>query len=541
MKYILYCRKSTDEKDKQVLSIEAQIAELQEFAIRERLEIVATFSESRTAKSPGRPVFKEVLTKIESGEADAILSWHPDRLARNSIDGGYLIYLLDTGKLLDLKFPSFWFDNTPQGKFMLNLAFGQSKYYIDNLSENVKRGLRQKIRNGVWPSQAPYGYLNNKLTKSIEVDQEKSKVVWKAFETFAKEKVTFTDVSLLLARGGIHKRSGKPVGISQVHKMLTNQFYIGIMSYNHEYFEGKHELFLDRKLFNRVQSKLEHKTSSKPHCHDFAFSGLMRCGECGATITAESHIKKYKNGKSQTFKYYRCTKKLRPCSQPYLEETKLKDQLIGFVSSATLPHTWKRDWLNRLEGDKQLDQQSADTFIAKYKLDIQTLDGKLNLLLDSYLDGTIDSQTYKDKKNQLFTEKKSLEDKIAKTKSGGSSWLEPMTEFVHCALQAQKVARPDTPSEDLRIFAQNIGSNYFLKDKKLTGELKKPFASLRAWAGARAISQKYGRNFFEVTPMGIEPMISWMKTKCPRPLDDGAKLLIYEEWAGRDSNPRQIA
>ncbi len=521
MKYILYCRKSTDEKDKQVLSIEAQIAELQEFATREKLEIVATFSESRTAKSPGRPIFKEVLNKIESGEADAILSWHPDRLARNSIDGGYLIYLLDTGKLLDLKFPSFWFDNTPQGKFMLNLAFGQSKYYVDNLSENVKRGLRQKIRNGVWPSQAPYGYLNNKLSKSIEVDPEKSKVVRKAFETFAKEKVSFADVSLLLAKGDIFKRSGKPVGISQVHKMLTNQFYIGIMVFNGEFFEGKHEVFISRKLFNAVKKKLEQKGVSKLKSHDFAFSGLMRCGECGACITAETHTKHYKHGGTQIFKYYRCTKKLKPCSQPYLEETKLKDQLIRFVSSATLPNAWRKNWLSWLERDKLVEQQSAESSLVKLKFDIQMIDGKLNLLLDSYLDGTIDSQIYKDKKNQLFTEKKNFEDKIAKNKSGDSSWLEPMTEFVHCALQAQKVARPDTPSEDLRIFAKNIGSNYFLKDKQLTGELKKPFASLRAWAGARATDPKISENFCKVIPAGVEPAISWMRTKCPRPLDDG--------------------
>jgi len=505
VKYILYCRKSTDEKDKQVLSIEAQIAELTEFAIREKLEIVATFSESRTAKSPGRPVFKEVLTKIESGEADAILSWHPDRLARNSIDGGYLIYLLDTGKLLDLKFPSFWFDNTPQGKFMLNLAFGQSKYYVDNLSENVKRGLRQKIRNGVWPSQAPYGYLNNKLTKGIELDPEKSKVVKKAFEIFSKEKVSFTDVSLLLAKGGIFKRSGKPVGISQVHKMLTNRFYIGIMVYNSEYFEGKHEVFISRKLFNTVKKKLENKGVSKFKSHDFAFSGLMRCGECGACITAETHTKHYKHGGIQIFRYYRCTKKLKPCSQPYLEETKLKDQLIGFVSSATLPNAWRKNWLNWLERDRVLDQQSAQESLIKLKFDIQTIDGKLNLLLDSYLDGTIDSQTYKQKKNELFTLKQSIENMIAKNKSGSSSWLEPMTEFIHCALQAQKVARPDTPGEELRSFAQNIGSNYFLKDKQLTGELKKPFASLRAWAGARAMGQSTDDFFFKVTPAGIEP------------------------------------
>ncbi|KKT38465.1 MAG: Recombinase [Candidatus Gottesmanbacteria bacterium GW2011_GWA2_44_17] len=125
IKYIAYCRKSTDEKDKQVLSIEAQIAELKEFAKRENLTITEFITEAKTAKVPGREQFAEVLKKIEKGMANAILSWHPDRLARNSIDGGKIIYLLDTGKLLDLKFPSFWFENTPQGKFMLSIPFYQ--------------------------------------------------------------------------------------------------------------------------------------------------------------------------------------------------------------------------------------------------------------------------------------------------------------------------------------------------------------------------------------------------------------------------------
>src|SRR3989339_1159030 len=438
-KFFLYARKSTDVEDKQVLSIEAQITELRSFAKNEDLNIVEELIEKQSAKAPGRPIFNAMLDRIEKGEADGIISWHPDRLARNSVDGGNIIYLLDTGKLLDLKFPSFWFDNTPQGKFMINLAFGQSKYYVDNLSENVKRGLRQKIRNGVWPSQAPYGYLNNKLTKGIELDPQKSKVVKKAFETFSREKVSFTDIVNLLYRGGITKRNGQKVNITRVHTMLTNQFYIGIMHFNDEYFEGKHEIFISRKLFNTVKKKLEQKGVSKFKSHDFAFSGLMRCGECGACITAETHTKHYKHGGIQIFKYYRCTKKLKPCSQPYLEETKLKDQLIGFVSSATLPQAWKKNWLNRLERDRILDQQSAETSLVKLKFDIQTIDGNLNLLLDSYLDGTIDSQTYKQKKNELFTLKLNLESKIAKINGGGSNWLEPMEEFINCALQAQKV------------------------------------------------------------------------------------------------------
>src|SRR3989338_5676879 len=128
MKYFIYTRKSTESEDRQVMSLESQLAELKEFAAKEKLEIVASFQEAQTAKEPGRTKFAEMLSFLQSGKADGILSWHPDRLARNSIDGGQIVYLLDTGKIKDLKFPTFWFENTPQGKFMLNIAFGQSKY-----------------------------------------------------------------------------------------------------------------------------------------------------------------------------------------------------------------------------------------------------------------------------------------------------------------------------------------------------------------------------------------------------------------------------
>ena len=131
-KFFLYARKSTDVEDKQVLSIEAQLEELRDYAKREAIEISAEYVEKQSAKIPGRPIFNEMLDDIEK-LGGSILAWHPDRLARNSIDGGKIIYLLDTGKLASLKFPTFWCDSTSQGKFMLNMAFGQSKYYVDSL------------------------------------------------------------------------------------------------------------------------------------------------------------------------------------------------------------------------------------------------------------------------------------------------------------------------------------------------------------------------------------------------------------------------
>ncbi len=184
-KIFLYARKSTDEPERQILSIEAQMFELREFARKEGLTLVREYVESKTAKEPGREIFNEMIASIEKGEAEGILAWHPDRLARNSIDGGRIIYLVDTGKITTLKFPTFWFDPTPQGKFMLNIAFGQSKYYVDNLSENIRRGIRQKLRNGIWPAWAPLGYVNDKNARNIVVDKVRAKLIRKTFEMYA--------------------------------------------------------------------------------------------------------------------------------------------------------------------------------------------------------------------------------------------------------------------------------------------------------------------------------------------------------------------
>ena len=102
-----------------------------------------------SAKAPGRPVWAAMIKRIEKGEADGIVAWHPDRLARNSVDGGWIIHLLDRRVLKDLKFVSYSYEHSPQGMFMLQIMFGQSKYYVDNLSVNVKRGMPQENRDGV--------------------------------------------------------------------------------------------------------------------------------------------------------------------------------------------------------------------------------------------------------------------------------------------------------------------------------------------------------------------------------------------------------
>ena len=513
MKYIGYCRKSREEKDRQILSIEAQVAELKEFAKRENLEIAEFITEEKTAKVPGREKFADLLKKIEKGEASGIVAWHPDRLARNSVDGGKIIYLLDTGKLQNLKFPTHWFENTPQGKFMLSIAFGQSKYYVDNLSENVKRGLRQKLRNGVWPAKAPLGYINNPKTRGIEVDSEKAKIIKKSFEIFSEGNKSFTDISNLLFSLGIRGKKHR-LNINQIRKLLSDKFYQGIMHYDGEYHQGTHELFISKDLFKKVQDELNKRDRHFNKSYNFPFLGLIKCKECGAAITAEKKEKYYKGtDRHASYTYYRCTKKLGPCHQQPVTDVLLENQIRNILLEVTLPESWKSDWLNWLAIDEEKERQNIGGSCQKTEGEIKMAEQKLKLLLDGYLEQVVDADTYKEKKNELFLEKIRLAEELQKLKDKGINWLGLMKEFIEKASQLEKIARAKKNSPDLAIGAKMVGSNFFLENRQLGANFSGPFAALRVRALSPSAAEPNFPNSQSVGVPRIGLGVSWSRTK----------------------------
>jgi len=273
MRYFLYARKSTDEPDRQILSIEAQLAELREYAKKEGLIIAREFIESKTAKEPGREIFNEMISAIEAGKAQGIIAWHPDRLARNSIDGGMVVYLVDTGKITALKFPTFWFDPTPQGKFMLSIAFGQSKYYVDNLSENIKRGFRQKLRNGIWPACAPLDVFNDKNTRTIYPDKERAPFIRKTFELYASGDYPLAEVRRIMNGVGLKGRH-TALSVGNYQYMLKNPVYYGLIRYKGELYEGKHEPIITKALFDTCQAVMLRKSKPKgPRLKPYTYRG----------------------------------------------------------------------------------------------------------------------------------------------------------------------------------------------------------------------------------------------------------------------------
>jgi len=484
MKYFIYARKSTEDEDRQILSIEAQLAELREFAAKEKLEIVASLCEAKTAKEPGRTKFAEMLKQIEQGKADGILSWHPDRLARNSVDGGKIIHMIDKGLIKSLKFPTFWFEPTPQGLFMLNIAFGQSKYFVDNLRENTKRGLRQKIRNGVWPGWAPVGYLNNLRTKTIDVDSKKAPKVRKLFELYATGNHTFHSLANWCKERKLKGNLGKEISTSNIPIILQNIFYIGLMKYKGEIFEGKHKPLISKKLFDKVQETLKQRGRAKEIKNHYSpFASLMKCGSCGCGITAETQ---------KGHNYYRCTKKKNPCPEKYLREEMLLDQIKTFLQKVSLSSQDTKKILAELEKDEVRAKEQAKITVQNLKEEILRVEKELERLLDVYLAETILTEEYTNRKQKLLIKKVELQEKIQDFEQKGLSWLEPAKEFVLKLNCAEKLLTSENYAE-MTTFLKNIGSNHILQNQKLSFSWKIPFnlAAERSEAATQNLTFPY--------------------------------------------------
>src|SRR3989338_9219217 len=485
-KFFLYARKSTDVEDKQVLSIDAQLTELREYAVRENIEISAEIVEKQSAKYIGRPLFNKMLDEIEKFGGN-ILAWNPDRLARNSVDGGRIIYLLDTGKLASLKFPTFWRDNTGQGKFMLNMAFGQSKYYVDSLSENSKRGLRQKVRLGIFPSQAPVGYLNDSRTKTIVVERKKSRVVRLAFEKYVKGNMRLEDVSSFLAKNNITTRTGKRISKTKASFILSNPFYIGLFKYGGEIQEGKHEPIISKKLFDEAQEMLkfrgqpERKSKNEPQ----PFCGLISCASCKMMITGEHKFKRQKNGNVHEYTYYRCSKKSKTikCPESAVREKELDRQLSSEIQKVSLPKDWAEELLKMAEKDFNNSAPSLTACVKESETKLSVISQKLERLLNGYLDQVIDEQDYRNRKAKLLSEKKSLQEEMTSLSHKQNDWFEPMKEWIKDAQSLDKIASDDD------LFAKKVkakeifGSNLLLGEKLVRANAPKILNSFGKFGG----------------------------------------------------------
>ncbi len=458
MKYFIYARKSTDDHSRQIRSIGDQLTEVREMAQREKLTVVEELIEKQSAKAPGRPVFSAMIERIKEGEAQGILAWNPDRLARNAIDGGTIIYLIDTGALKDLKFPTYKFDRSATGKFMLGISLTQSKYYSDNLGENVMRGKRQKIKNGLWPQVAPVGYVNDRRTRTIVPDPMQSPLIREMFELYATGLYSLYDLRKHFIERGLVGTRGKLLSISRIQHALTNPIYYGLMRYNGEFYEGKHQPLVTKELFDRCRlTMLEKGRAKSKGSQPFLYRGLIHCGECGGMITMErqkGHI------------YLRCTKKKGPCSQPFMRQEALDQQVKASLKLAAISEKTAKEILAGFDQLAAEYEHAEHERRERFRQEIAQCDDRQRRLMEVYLDNAISIDEFRSTKNALTAQRRQIQEKLEESQQQGFDRLEPLRTVVKTSLQATYTSENENPAERLKMF-NSVGSNLTLRDRRL--------------------------------------------------------------------------
>ena len=498
IKYFLYARKSSEAEDRQVASIGSQIDELTKLAKKEDLEIANTFSESQSAKEPGRPLFNEMIDKIHKKEIQGIICWKLDRLARNPVDGGQINWMLQQGIIKHIQtfersyYPT---DNV----LMMSVEFGMANQFIRDLSQNTKRGLKAKAERGWYPTFATLGYMHNPIKrkgeKEIVKDPERFDLTKKMFDLMLTGNYYPPKILEIAAdKWGLRNRKGKKIARSSIYRIFYDPFYYGMFEYpkrSGNWYQGKHEPMITEEEHNRIQSLLGREGKSCPKKHSFTFRGLMRCGECGAMITAEKRIKKQKNGNVHKYIYYHCTKRRKPnCSQGCIEEDELKKQILQTLQKVEIPpefHNWALDEL-KLEIEKEsADRNKILTNQQKaYNDCLAEIDGVISMRAKKELD----EENYKRRITALTKEKARFKELLQDTDNRVNKQIEKAEKTFAFARDARKEFQTNDPDKQRKLLS-DLGSNLLLKDGILSISTEKPLLQIeRAVPEVRAIHNK---------------------------------------------------
>lgn len=476
IKYFLHARKSTEPEERQTMSIPSQIKELkQKFP---DLEIVDVIEEKHSAYHPyQRPVFENMLDRIRKGEAQGLIDWHPDRLSRNEVDAAAIVYLLRTGQLQDLKFGSYYFDNSPEGIMMLQIALSQSQYYSSKLSKDVKRGNRQKYSLGGITWKPPQGYMHDVINHTIVEDPERFPLVEKMWEMLLSGNYSVLEICRIANEEWGYrtrktkKEGGNPLAPSTLYRSFRNTLYYGVnIRPDGTVHECTHRKMITEEQFWLGQAILGKRGRPRPHTHQFSYTQLIKCGECNGWVTAEEKYKKNKtDSRIRHYIYYHCTKRKAgiKCSQPCIEIKELERQIDEILSHLAISEKFKNWALKYLKLAHQKEMKDQGHINVSQQKRFNDIHNELDRLLDMRLRELVTEEEYHTKKQKLLIEQASIEERLKDNKHRTENWLELAEKTFDFACHARSRFQNGT-LEDKRIILQTIGgSNLVLKDKQL--------------------------------------------------------------------------
>jgi len=516
MKYVLYVRKSTDTEDRQMASIDDQTNEMHKLAERLKLNIIETVVETQSAKTPAaRPQFNKMLEKIRNGEANGIICWKINRLARNPVDGGQISWMLQQGDIKHIQTYSREYHPT-DNVLMMSVELGMSNQYVNDLSADVKRSQRNKAKRGWYPASVlPIGYRHKKDYNfgedEIELDPDRYPLIKSLWEKMLTNSYSIPDIKREADKIGLKTKNGDSFSLNTFYSAFVNPFYFGMFSWNNEdgykeLFQGKHEPIVTEEEFNRVQTLLgKHGRPTKINKYDFPFRSCLSCGECGCAVTAERKLqaictqcKKKFSTRTQTEcpschidvsemknpsiidkTYYRCTKKRGVCSQKYLEASILEQQIEQSLKTFSIPkdfYNWAVEAIKYIHRNEIDDQEKITSLNQKKETRLLK---KLDNLVMMRASDEISSEQLLKTRSEVEAELRIVRRDSQNLHERATDWAGVANGYLDFAQTAQDRFKNGDNNTKKEILS-SLGSNLTIKDQKLNVSVPSPLSGIKS-------------------------------------------------------------
>lgn len=509
LKYFIYLRRSSENEDKQVQSIADQNKVLEKIAEQQNLEVVGKFSESCSAKEPGRPEFNQMVQRIKKGEANGILVWKLNRLARNPVDGGSISWMLQQEDIKNIKtcdrnyYPD---DNV----LMMAVELGMANQYIRDLSTDTLRGIRAREEKGYPSGVAPMGFTNDLMqergNRGWLVDKERFPLVKQLLERYSTGKYSIRKITEIAneemgLRTVMHRRQGgKKLVISYIAlNILRNPVYAGFF-FNKDNTRFELHSSLPRMITEDKYWEIQEILGSKGrprlsvNKETFAYVGPIKCGGCGGSVTAEhkyqiicpecrfkfssqnkvkcprcgTKIDDMENPTRLHYIYYHCTKKIdRTCKEGSVQEIHVDDYLASYFKQNLKISPSLRDWcVENLDQLERGDSQNEFEKKANLEKTLSEREKELRELNIMKMREHVNEEEYSDIKSYLKGQTEALKKELSKLGHVDPERIKVVQRAFDLATGLDEIFRNGSALEKKEALSE-IGSNLSLKEKKL--------------------------------------------------------------------------
>ena len=468
MRIAIYARKSTESEDRQVQSLEDQIRELTVLAKREHLIVSEVFQEARSAKEPdNRPEFQRLVTAIQGGTVDAVLTWSINRLSRNAVDGGMVAHLLQTGRLAFIRTIERTY-RPEDNALLLSIENGMAIAYLQDLRRNVMRGMKGKVERGWHTCKAPIGYLNDPETRHILPDPDRFVLVRKAWD-MALQGESVAGIHRKMVNLGltirVRSKNNRPISRARLYTMLHDQFYIGMVRFKGELYAGKHTPMVTSDEYQAVQEALgDANKSTKEVKRSLAFAGALRCEKCGCGVVGEEKTKVYpKTNRTAIYTYYHCTGS-RGCAKRSINGASLRQKAEEHLECRYVTES-VGDWLKDALVES-LERETCDTASELSRLDAkeETLSKRLNELTIMRSDGEISPHEYADIRAQTLERVSAVRLQADNTRNLAARIIRLVNQRIDAAIAAGEITRGEDNSAALGRVLRSSGPHYLNLD-----------------------------------------------------------------------------